>query len=53
MIVNGYSNILMELTIIMRYINRKKDFSTSLFFTTLKENYDGREYYDKKDSDKM
>ena len=37
LVVNGYSNVLMELNIIIRYINQKKDISTSLFFTTLKE----------------
>ena len=43
----------MELKIIIRYINQNKDFSTLLFFTTLKENCVGREYFDIKDSDKM
>ena len=43
----------MELKIIIRYINQKEYISTSLFFTTLKESYIGREYYDIKDSDKM
>ena len=43
----------MELNIIIRYINQKKDISTSLFFTTLKENGVGKEYYDIKESDKM
>ena len=53
LVINGYSNVLMELKNIVRCINQKKDFSTSLFFTTLKENCVGREYYDIKDSDKM
>ena len=53
LVVNGYSNVLMELNIIIRYINQKKDISTSLFFTTLKENCVGREYYDIKESDRM
>ena len=47
-VVNGYSNMLMELKIVIRYINKKKDISTSLFFTMLKESCVGREYYDKK-----
>ena len=53
LVVNGYSNILMELKIIVRYINKYKDISTSLFLTTLKGNCVGREYYDIKYSDKM
>ena len=43
----------MELNIIIRYINQKKDISTSLFFTTLKENCVERKYYDIKESDRM
>ena len=31
LVVNGYSNVLMELNIIIRYINQKEDISTSLF----------------------
>ena len=53
LVVNGYSNVLMELKIIIRYINFKKDISSSLFFTTLKGNCVGREYYDIKYLDKM
>ena len=43
----------MELKIIIRYINFKKDISSSLFFTTLKGNCVGREYYDIIFFDKM
>ena len=52
LVINGCSNVLMEIKIIVRCINKKKNISTS-FFTTLKENCVGREYYDIKDSDKM
>ena len=51
--VNRYSNVLMKFNIVIRYINKIKDVSITLFFKTLKESCGGREYYDKKDSDKM
>ena len=43
----------MELKISIRYINQKKDFSTSLFFHNIERNCVGREYYDIKDSNNM
>ena len=52
LVVNGYSNVLIELTLVIKFINQKKDIVLTLFFTTLKESCSGKEYYDIKHSDK-
>ena len=51
-------NFEMEMVLLLinncyKIYKQKKDISTSLFFTTLKESCVGREYYDKKDAGKM
>ena len=50
--MNGYSNFLIELSFVIKFINQKKDIASTLFFTTLKESCIGKEYYDIKHLDK-
>ena len=50
---NGYSNFFMELKCVIRFINRTKYYTTSLFFTTLQENCVSKDYYDIKEYDKL
>ena len=52
LVVNGYSNVLIELSFVIKFINQKKDIASTLFFTMLKESCIGKEYYDIKYSDK-
>ena len=44
--------MLIELTLVIKFINQKKDIASTFFFTTLKESCIGKEYYDIKYSDK-
>ena len=50
--MNGYSNVLIELTLVIKFINQKKDIASTLFFTMLKESCIGKKYHDIKHSDK-
>ena len=53
LVVNGHSNVLIELRCVKKIINKKNDYETSLFFTALKEKCVGKYYLDIKECDKL
>ena len=53
LVVNGYSIVLIELKLVIKFINQKKRYCINVvFFTTLKESCIGKKYYDIKYLDK-